>query len=165
MGIEHILAVDTDEQRLSFAKELGAETAVNARQYPSPEALSGAVNTSFGGRLADFAFQCTGSPAAHSNVWKIIRRGGGLCELGFFVDNGDSVINPHHDICKKEITAVGSWTYTLRDYVTTFDFLKRAKGIGLPVEKLITHKFPLAQIDEAFKTNIAMKGLKVAVVN
>ncbi|CUQ56928.1 Uncharacterised protein [Dorea longicatena] len=60
---------------------------------------------------------------------------------------------------------VGSWVYTLRDYATTFDFLKRAKGIGLPMEKLITHKFPLEEINEAHITNLEQKGLKIAIVN
>ena len=55
--------------------------------------------------------------------------------------------------------------YTLRDYVTTFDFLKRAKGIGLPLEKLITHKYPLDKINEALETNLKMEGLKIAIVN
>ena len=59
----------------------------------------------------------------------------------------------------------GSWVYTLRDYVTTFDFLKRAKAIGLPMSELITDKFPLEQINEALQTNLAMTGLKIAVVN
>ena len=60
---------------------------------------------------------------------------------------------------------MGSWVYTLRDYATTFDFLRRAKGIGLPMAELITHRFPLNQINEALKTNLAMSGLKIAVVD
>ena len=59
---------------------------------------------------------------------------------------------PHFDLCSKEINLVGSWVYTLRDYVTTFDFLKRAKAIGLPMSELITDKFPLEQINEALQT-------------
>ena len=165
MGIENIVAVDGEEKRLSFAKEMGATAAVNFKNHSGIEALADGVKDAFGGYLADFAFQCTGSPVAHSNIYKFIRNGGGLCELGFFINGGDATINPHFDICSKEITTVGSWVYTLRDYATTFDFLKRAKGIGLPIEKLITHKYPLEQIDEAFKTNLKMEGLKIAVVN
>ncbi|MBQ2933099.1 MAG: zinc-binding dehydrogenase [Clostridia bacterium] len=165
MGIENIVAVDGEDKRLAFAKEMGANAVVNFKNHSGIEALANGVKDAFGGYLADFAFQCTGSPVAHSNIYKFIRNGGGLCELGFFINGGDATINPHFDICSKEITTVGSWVYTLRDYATTFDFLKRAKGIGLPMEKLITHKYPLEQIDEAFKTNLKMEGLKIAVVN
>ena len=165
MGIENIVAVDGEDKRLNFAKEMGANAVVNFKNYSGAEALADGVKDAFGGYYADFAFQCTGSPVAHSNIYKFIRNGGGLCELGFFINGGDATINPHFDICSKEITTVGSWVYTLRDYATTFDFLKRAKGIGLPIEKLITHKYSLDQIDEAFKTNLKMEGLKIAVVN
>ncbi len=165
MGIENIVAVDGEDKRLDFAKELGASAVVNFKNHKGIEALADGVKDAFGGYLADFAFQCTGSPVAHSNIYKFIRNGGGLCELGFFINGGDATINPHFDICSKEITTVGSWVYTLRDYATTFDFLKRAKGIGLPIEKLITHKYPLEQINEALVTNLKMEGLKIAIVN
>ena len=165
LGIENIVAVDGEEKRLAFAKEMGAGNTVNFKEHKGIEALAGAVKKAFGGYEADFAFQCTGSPAAHSNIYKFIRNGGGLCELGFFINGGDATINPHFDLCAKEITLVGSWVYTLRDYATTFDFIKRAKGIGLPLNKLVTHAFPLEEIDEAFKTNIRMEGLKIAVIN
>ena len=164
-GIENITAVDGEQKRLDFALKMGATKTVNFKDHKGIEALAGAVEASFGGYLADFAFQCTGSPVAHANIYKFIRNGGGLCELGFFINGGDATINPHFDICSKEITTVGSWVYTLRDYATTFDFLKRAKGIGLPMGELITHKFPLEEINEAFITNLKMEGLKIAVVN
>ncbi len=165
MGIENLVAVDGEEKRLEFAKMMGASATVNFKNHKGIEALTGAVQDAFGGYLADFAFQCTGSPVAHANIYKFIRNGGGLCELGFFINGGDATINPHFDICSKEITTVGSWVYTLRDYATTFDFLKRAKGIGLPLEKLITHKYPLEEINEALVTNLKMEGLKIAIVN
>jgi len=165
MGVENIIAVDGDEKRLAIAREMGATKTINFKNYRDTDALVEGVKDATDGRFADFGFQCTGSPMGNSNIWKFIRRGGGLCELGFFVDNGEATINPHFDICKKEINLVGSWVYNLRDYPTTFDFLKRAQGIGIPLEKLITHKFPLDQIDEALQTNIRMDGIKVAYIN
>ena len=165
MGVENIVAVDGEDKRLNFAKEMGATNSVNFKNHKGIEELTKAVEDAFGGHLADFAFQCTGSPIAHANIYKFIRRGGGLCELGFFINGGDATINPHFDICAKEITTVGSWVYTLRDYATTFDFLKRAKGIGLPIEKLITHRYPLSKINEAHETNLKMEGLKIAIIN
>lgn len=165
MGIENIVAVDGNDQRLEFAKRMGADKTVNFMNHKGIDALSEAVKDAFGGYLADFAFQCTGSPVAHSNIYKFIRNGGGLCELGFFINGGDASINPHFDLCSKEITLVGSWVYTLRDYATTFDFLKRANAIGLPMKDLITHKFGLDEMNEALETNLAQKGLKIAYVN
>ena len=165
MGIENIVAIDGNAQRLAFAKKMGADNTVNFMNYKGIDALTEAVQEAFGGYAADFAFQCTGAPVAHSNIYKFIRNGGGLCELGFFINGGDAQINPHFDLCAKEITLVGSWVYTLRDYATTFDFLKRANAIGLPMKELITHRFSLDEMNEALETNLAQKGLKIAYVN
>ena len=165
MGIENIVAVDGNEQRLAFAKRMGADATVNFMEHKGVDALADAVKDAFGGYYADFAFQCTGSPIAHANIYKFIRSGGGLCELGFFINGGDATINPHFDLCAKEITLVGSWVYTLRDYATTFDFLKRAIAIGLPIKELITHRYGLEEINEALKTNLEQKGLKIAIIN
>ena len=99
MGIENIVAIDGQQKRLDFAKEMGAMKSVNFTEHKGIDALTDAVKDAFGGYLADFAFQCTGNPHAHSNVYKFVRNGGGLCELGFFINGGDATINPHFDIC------------------------------------------------------------------
>jgi L-iditol 2-dehydrogenase len=164
LGIQNIIAVDGDAQRLGYAKSLGADITVNFKDFASfKEQLNYVLNVTSGG--VDFAFQCTGVPSAAGNIYKFIKRGGGLCEVGFFVDNGDTTINPHWDLCQKEITLVGAWVYTYRDYLTTLDFIRRAKGIGLPIETLVTHKFPLDQLNEAMEVNMKLEGIKVAFVN
>lgn len=164
MGIQTIIAVDGDKQRLEYAKEFGADITVNFKDFTCFDSqLKHIIDVTGGG--ADFAFQCTGVPAAASNIFKFIRRGGGLCEVGFFVDGGDATINPHWDLCQKEITLVGSWVYTFKDYVTTLEYIKRAAGIGLPIEKLITHKFGLDELTEAMGVNERLEGIKVAYIN
>ncbi|MBT9449073.1 zinc-dependent alcohol dehydrogenase [Akkermansia glycaniphila] len=164
MGIENIIALDGNDSRLEMARSMGAMKGINFTKYDGIEAIAEAVKAANNGHLADFVFQCTGVGAAGANAWKLVKRGGGLCEVGFFMDGGQSVINHHYDICNKEITAVGSWLYTPQDYVITFDFLKRAYGIGLPLTDLISHRFSLDNIVDAFETNVQMKGIKVAVI-
>jgi L-iditol 2-dehydrogenase len=164
MGIQNIIAVDGDAKRLKLAKEFGADLTVNFKDFGSFDEMLAFVNKETNGGV-DFAFQCTGVPSAASNIYKFIKRGGGLCELGFFVDNGNATINPHFDLCQKEITLVGSWVYTFRDYVSTFEFMKRAKGIGLPFQKLITHRFGLEELNEAMVVNMKQEGVKIAYIN
>ena len=149
---------------LAMAKRFGAKYTVNFKNYKDLDEQIRRIKEVTGGRGADFAFQCTGVPSAASNVWKFVKRGGGLAEIGFFVDNGSCTINPHFDICNKEITMVGSWTYKVSDYPITMDFLKRAVGIGLPIEELVTHEFPLDQMNEAMDVNMKQLGIKIAYV-
>lgn len=159
MGVRNIIAVDGDENRLSMAKKLGAAYTVN---FMTEDAQAKIMEIT--GKGADMAFQCTGSPKAASTIWHYVRRGGSMCELGFFVNNGDTTYNPHLDICNKEIKVVGSWTYQAKDWVHATEFLKEAQERGLPVTELLTHKYPLAQINEAMEKNISMEGLKIVVL-
>ncbi len=164
LGIENIIAVDGNDARLKWAKKMGASAVFNFTKYADFDAMLKEVKAATGGLGAEFLFQCTGVAQAGSNAWKLVRRGGGFCEVGFFMDGGTGSINHHFDLCNKEVTVVGSWVYTPQDYPNTFDFLKRAKGIGLDVEALVTHHFKLKDIAEALETNVQMKGIKVAVV-
>ena len=43
------------------------------------------------------------------------------------------------------------------------EVLKEAQKDGLPVEKLLSHKYALADINDAMEMNISMKGLKIVV--
>lgn len=164
MGIDRIIAVDGNAGRLAFAKRLGATDTVSFKDFPTLEARVEAVKAVTNGMGADFAYQCTGNPNAASDVYKYIRRGGGLCEMGFFVNNGDATINPHFDLCNKEIMLVGSWTYGAHEYPVTMAFLRRAKAMGVPLEELITHRYPLEQMNEAMETNLSQQGIKIAYV-
>ena len=163
-GVENIIAVDGNDSRLEKAKEFGASKTFNFTKYAKFEDMLAEIKAATDGLGAEFVFQCTGVPAAHANALKMVRRGGGFCEVGFFLDGGNAPINPHFDFCNKEISLVGSWVYTPQDYPNTFDFLRRAKAIGLPVEQLVTHHFLLKDIDAALKANVSMAGIKIAVV-
>lgn len=159
MGVRNIIAVDGDENRLNMAKKLGAAYTVN---FMTEDALAKVMEIT--GKGADMAFQCTGSPKAASTVWSYVKRGGAMCELGFFVDNGDTTYNPHKDICNKEIKVTGSWTYQSKDWIQACEVLKEAQKDGLPVEELLSHKYALADINEAMEMNISMQGLKIVVM-
>lgn len=159
MGVRNIIAVDGDENRLNMAKKLGAAYTVN---FLTEDALAKVMEIT--GKGADMAFQCTGSPKAASTVWSYVKRGGAMCELGFFVDNGDTTYNPHKDICNKEIKVTGSWTYQSKDWIQACEVLKEAQKNGLPVTELLSHKYALADINEAMEMNISMQGLKIVVM-
>ena len=164
-GINHIIAVDGTPMRLEMAKKLGAKTVINFREHATLEERVAIVKGVTMGSGADFAFQCTGAPPAAADIYSYIRRGGGLCEMGFFVNNGEYTVNPHFAMCNKEINLVGSWDYSADDYPTTVAFLKQAREMNIPIKDLITHTFSLENLNEAMEVNVAQKGIKICYVN
>ncbi len=160
-GINHIIAIDGTPKRLEMAKKFGVKTCINFREADTLDKRLDIVRSVTDGSGADFAYQCTGAPAAASDVYSYIRRGGGLCEMGFFVNNGEFSINPHFAMCQKEINLVGSWDYSAEDYPTTMAFLRQAEEMKLPIEELITHSYPLDRLNDAMEMNVSQQGIKI----
>ena len=163
-GINHVIAIDGTPKRLEMAKKLGAKTVINFREASKLEERVAIVKGVTSGMGADFAFQCTGAPAAAKDIYDYIRRGGGMCEMGFFVNNGSYEVNPHFAMCNKEITIVGSWDYSADDYPTTMAFLRQAREMNIPIKELITHSYPLDKLNEAMEMNISQQGIKICYV-
>ncbi len=163
-GVNHIIAIDGTPKRLEMAKKLGAKTVISFKDIPTLEERVKLVKSVANGVGADFAFQCTGAPMAAKDIYEYIRRGGGLCEMGFFVNNGEYQVNPHFAMCNKEITLVGSWDYSADDYPTTMAFLRQAREMNIPIKELITHTFPLDKLNEAMEVNVSQQGIKICYV-
>lgn len=162
-GVNNIIAVDGNDERLAMAKTFGADDTINYTHYPDLDGLVDAVQKLTKGVGAQFGFQVTGVAQAFSNIFKMVRRGGSVIEIGHFVEGGEVQINPHQDICHKEISLIGSWVYNSTDYPNAYHFLQRAERIGIPVSSLITHRFPLDRIQEGFDTNIRQEGEKIMI--
>ena len=163
-GINHIIAIDGTPRRLEMAKKLGAKTVISFKEITSLEERVKIVKGVTAGCGADFAFQCTGAPMAAKDIYEYIRRGGGMCEMGFFVNNGEYTVNPHFAMCNKEINIVGSWDYSADDYPTTVAFLRQAREMNIPIKELITHTYPLDKLNEAMETNVSQQGIKICYV-
>ena len=166
-GINHIIAVDGNEDRLKVAQKMGAKTTVCFRR-PDEDTLDkrvAKIKAIANGVGVDFAYQCTGAPVAAADIYSYIRRGGGMCEMGFFVNNGEYQVNPHFAMCNKEIDIVVSRDYSAEDYPKTVAFLKQCREMNIPIEDLITHSFPLDKMNEAMETNVAQAGIKICYIN
>ena len=163
-GINHIVAIDGAPRRLEMAKKLGAKTVISFKEVTSLDERVKMVKKVCNGVGVDFAFQCTGAPMAAKDIYEYIRRGGGMCEMGFFVNNGEYTVNPHFAMCNKEITIVGSWDYSADDYPTTMAFLRQAREMNIPIKELITHTFPLDKLNEAMEVNVSQQGIKICYV-
>ena len=164
-GINNIIAIDGNPDRLRTAQAMGADQVLNYKDFQDSDDLGAAVAQLTKGLGAHFGFQVTGVPQAFANLFKCIRRGRGICEVEHFVDGGECTLNPHRDICAKEITITGSWAYNSFEYPNAYHFLQQAEKIGIPVSSLITHRFPLSRIQDAFDTSLRQEGVKIVVQN
>ena len=131
MGIENIMAVDGRGEAAGLcASEMGAAKTVNFKHYKGIEALWRArVKEAIRrapGRLCVPVHGLARSAREHLQVHpqrrRAVRARASSSTAATPRSTRTSISAPRRS------RTVGSWVYTLRDYATTFDFLKARKG-------------------------------------
>ncbi len=135
-GIGAVTALIEDVEHMALAGRMGAAGVVVRSVYADPEELCAAVERSFGGELADVGFQCSDSPEAHGEMYRCIRSGGVLCELGLTKGGRSIAVDPYLAFCEKEMTVIGAGGSTPRDLKVAQAFLRRAREVGIPLDEL-----------------------------
>lgn len=136
-----IIMIDLDANRLDVAKRFGATATVNA----SASDAVAAVMKITGNRGVDTAIEAVGVPASFITCENIIAPGGTIANVGV---HGIKVDLHLERLWSQNI----SITTRLVDTVTTPMLLKTVASGKLDPKKLITHRFKLDHILDAYET-------------
>jgi len=137
-----VIGVAQDKKtRLPLADELGADLTVNA-DVEDPVAI---LKEKTAGRGVDVVFLMSGSKAAFSKGFQILRRGGRLVVVG--------IADPIHEIngpalVLDEKTILGSYGQLWTTWIRSLDLLSKNSHL---FRKIISHRFPLKEAEGAFR--------------
>ncbi|MBA3557281.1 MAG: L-threonine 3-dehydrogenase [Gemmatimonadaceae bacterium] len=140
-GASRIIASDVNDTRLALAKTMGAHDAVH------PEEAEATVKRWTNGLGVDVVLEMSGVPSAIHQAFALVRVGGRVQMLGIPAKPID--VNFATEIIFKGITiygVVGRRMYDTWHQMTRF--LRSGEFDPTPV---ITHRFPLEEIDEAMR--------------
>jgi alcohol dehydrogenase len=143
-GARRIIVVDLNKSKLTFAQELGATDAFDASANDIVAKLKAATS---GG--VDFAFETAGAAPALALAYQITRRGGTTVTAGLPNPNHQFSI-PQISLTMEERTLKGSYMGSCvpqRDIPNYIEMWQRGR---LPVERLVTHRIKLQEINEGF---------------
>ena len=152
-----VIMIDPDDNRLNVAKSLGANYLVNNSKENAFEKIMSLTN----GLGVDAAIEAVGLPETFELCESIIAAGGHIANIGV---HGKSVILHLEDLWSRNVTI----TTGLVDTLTTPMLLKIVQSNQLDPKKLITHRFKLDQIVEAYDTfehAARKKALKVILTS
>jgi alcohol dehydrogenase len=152
-----IIMIDLDDNRLNVAKTFGATHTINSSTENVVEKIMSLTN----GKGVDTAIEAVGVPATFELCESIIAAGGHIANIGV---HGKSVTLHMETLWSRNITI----TTRLVDTVTTPMLFKTVQSKKLDPKKLITHRFKLDQIIEAYDTfehAAKEKALKVILTN
>ena len=149
-----IIATDINEKRLEFAKKIGADFTINAKE-DVPERLI-AENR----KKADVVILCASAISAVEQAWKCVDKGGVM--VFFAVPGPDKVVTiPINYFWTKEIRIITSYYCGPPDIV---DAIKRIESGEIKVDDMMTHKLPLKDTAKGFQLVMdGHKSLKVII--
>jgi threonine dehydrogenase-like Zn-dependent dehydrogenase len=161
LGAGRLLATDMLPNRLGIARDLGADLTIDAStndEGARAEAVLGATE----GRGADIVIDCTGFPESFSEALHLVRTGGVVIEAGAFIDLGPVTINPNSDICTRNVAVLGVGGETVQAYEPSMRLLA-ANLSRYPLERIVSHSFPLADAQEAVVMSQSNEAMQVVL--
>jgi S-(hydroxymethyl)glutathione dehydrogenase/alcohol dehydrogenase len=139
-----VIAIDVSADKLALARSFGATHTIDASTSDPINEIR-ALTDDLG---VDYAVEASGQVKVIEQAFKSIRRGGGVCVFATHPEEGKTMsIDPYELICGKQIR--GSWgggSNPDRDIPMFAQLYLEGK---LPLEKLITKRYPLEAINEA----------------
>ncbi|WBO68629.1 zinc-dependent alcohol dehydrogenase family protein [Streptomyces camelliae] len=135
---ERIIAVDLAPARLEAAHRLGADAVADAREAPGQ--LVADLTDGLG---ADVVMEAVGVPESFELCTRMVRPGGHVANIGV---HGKPATLHLEELWSKDVTI----TTGLVDTYSTPTLLRMAAAGRLPTGHLVTHTFPVEQMEEAY---------------
>jgi L-iditol 2-dehydrogenase len=148
-----VIGVESNPWRTQRACDLGAEAVIDPHD---DEALQQILALTRHGRGVDKAVDCSGVVAAHRLCVDGTRRKGQIAFVG--ESSADTPIRISPDMIRKGLTLIGSWHYNLADTPRIMD---QIGDLGTDLDKLISHTFPIDQIQATWETQVSGECAKV----
>ena len=152
-----IIIIDLDDNRLKIAKIFGATHIINSGNEDAVKKVMKLTD----GTGVDVAIEAVGLPETFELCQEIVNTGGHIANVGV---HGKSTILHLETLWSKNITI----TTGLVDTFSTPMLFKNVQSGKLDPKKLITHRFKLEQIIEAYDTfehASKEKALKIILTN
>ena len=146
MGMR-VIAVEKNAERRALAKRFGADVALDSEEQ---------IKDLTRGEGVDLAMDTTGHSGARIAAVRSAKTWGTVCFVG---EGGDVTINVSPDMLRKQLTIIGSWTFSAMGQAECARFIV---DNGIKLEKIFSHRWTLDQAAEAyhvFDTQSTGKGV------
>lgn len=148
MGADKVIVLDRIDARLDVAREFGADHTINVEEFPTADQRVKMIQEITGGRGADIVLEFVGLADLLPEGVAMLRRGGTYVDVGLFFPGRTVSFDPSTIVMSgKKI--MGSAMYRPIVLAQILDFLVRNQD-RRPFGKLVSHRFPLDDINVAF---------------
>lgn len=164
-GAARVLAIDTEPDRLEFARQMGATHTFNLRDYSKNdenERVEAIYRLSDSGHGFDVSIECAGHPNAVRDALLYTRDGGRVVITGQYTDVGSIEINPHQLINKKHIQVRGCWGSDFSHFYRAIE-IQSKYHTHYPWKRMIGKTYQLSEVNEAMSAVAQRSIVKAAI--
>ena len=162
MGAAQVTVIDRFEPRLQMAAAFGADHLINLETYPTEEARVQRVRELTNGWGADVCVEVVGSPSVIPEGIRMLKNGGHYLIMGSINPKQTAPLEAGRIVFGR-ITLVALATYEPWVIPQALDFMRRHSQ-HYPFQQLISHTFPLSEINEAFQQADAGTVIRASIV-
>lgn len=162
MGAGMVVVIDKIDHRLELASRFGADYIINMNQLATPKERLARIRELTRGYGADVVAELTGSAQAVAEGIPMVRQGGSYLWIGN-ISRGQTVELDPSTIVLGNRRIIGLATYEPWAIPRALDFLKRTQH-QYPFSQLLSHKFPLEEINHAFELASQGKVIRASIV-
>ena len=134
-----VYGVEVVPERLELGEKMGADVVINAAEEDPVSMIHDLTEGEGAEATADFS----ANPVARNNALNAARIWGRVAFVG---EGNTTTINPSPQMLHKQLTVIGSWVCGLWQMEELVHFMARR---GVSFDKMVTHRFPLDQMEEA----------------
>ncbi len=145
IGCSKIIAIDVNEKKLKFAMDIGATQTINLKT----EDVVSRIKEISDNDGTDYTVECSGKKEAMEAAFASINNNGAAVIAGNLKYDEKISINPFDLILGKKI--IGTWGGETKPDIDIPLYVKMFLSGKLKLDKLISHRFRLEEINEAIK--------------
>ena len=148
-GASKVIVVDGQQPRLDLAMKVGATDTVSMMEYPTPDSRVERVIELTNGIGADVVVEVVGISAALLEGLEMVRTNGKYVDIGNI--GGGSVELITRKVIGAQVQWLGTTHYNPWIIEAALQYLVKAQDRYPDIMNVVSHKYPLEQINEAFE--------------
>lgn len=156
------IVIEGAENRLSRAKEFGADHVIDFRDYDTVEARANRVQELTDGDGADVGVEVAGVPEAFSEGISLLRHGGRYLEMGNVVPGRTTEFDPGA-FTRKSINVTTAIKYNPWYLHKALEFLAE-NNEKYPYSDLVDEEFPLEDLEEALEKSHSREVTRATLI-
>jgi threonine dehydrogenase-like Zn-dependent dehydrogenase len=161
-GAGKVIVVGAPTGRLELAKKWGASEVINIEEVKDAAARRAQIMTLTNGRGPELVIEASGVPAAFVEGLDMIQKGGHYLVLG--QSSAATIPVAPGIITGKGLTIIGSVSAAIQHFYKALQFIKTRRTKYL-FGDIVSHKYQLEQINEAFADMHSGKAIKPVIDN